>query len=198
MFRQAPAAESSPDEPKANENDRYLQTLSLSHHPSKSYVAITDAHTNTQTRAGAPATSGLGNDGVNNDPATVVSIPSGLQSEDFIQLMTIKFSLLWTPRQVLFISNGQCFKIGDFQIRFGELRHGHGQGQGGMQHVRGVAVEIEWMESGEEDWEIVERTIGGFWEALDVQGAKLLIRIAGVEEGDAVVRQWCEVLKLRT
>lgn len=91
------------------------------------------------------------------------------------------------------ISNGQAFEAGDFRVRLGEVR----QGQGGASQGRGTIIELEWMGGDQNDWETAEGIIGGFWKGLDVQGARELIKVAGVEEGFSNVRQWCEVLRLR-
>ena len=94
------------------------------------------------------------------------------------------------------MQNGQGFEVGDFRVRVGEVR----QGMGGAIQGRGVVVELEYLgggEEGEEDWDTAESAIRAFWAGLGVPGAREFIRIQGVEEGWGVIRQWCEVLRMR-
>ena len=105
-----------------------------------------------------------------------------------------KLTPLWSPRQTSQVQNGQGFELGDFHVRIGELR----QGKGSVQQGRGVVVEVEWVEAGEEgDWATTTRVIRDFWEALLVKNARECIQVAGLEDGFSDVRQWCEALRLR-
>lgn len=67
---------------------------------------------------------------------------------------------------------------------------------------RGTVVEVQWAgseeEEGLEDWEGGEAMIGGFWEGLGVKGARRVFWVPGLGEGEGSVRQWCEVLRIRT
>ena len=110
-----------------------------------------------------------------------------------MQLMISRFGPLWTQRQSVQIGNGQAFEAGDFRVKLGEVK----QGQGGASQARGTIVELEWMGGDQDDWETAEGVIGAFWKGLDVQGARELIKVAGVQEGFSNVRQWCEVLRFR-
>lgn len=184
-------ASSGDDGPKPQRH-RYLQVLNLSYQPERSYVAITTTYASSQIQAGTPATSSSGGES-SGDSATVVAMPSGIQSEEFVQLMISRFGPLWTQRHNVQISNGQAFEAGDFRIRLGEVKQGHG----GAPQGRGTIVEIEWMDGDHDDWETAEGVIRGFWKGLDIPGARELIKVAGIEEGFSNARQWCEVLRLR-
>ena len=174
---------------------RYLQVLSLSTNPERSYIAITTTYPPSQTRAGTPATlsSGGGGGESNGEPALVIAIPSGSQSEEFIQLMISRFGPLWTQRQTLHVSNGQAFEAGDLRVKIGEVR----QGQGGAQQGKGVIVEIEWAGGDEYHLSTAEGVIGAFWKKIDIKGARECMRVPGVEQDFSNVRQWCEALRLR-
>ena len=102
---------------------RFLQILTLSHHAPRTFVAITSAHSASQTRAGTPASSNISAEAASGEPATIVSIAAGPSSEEFTQLIVSKFGPLWQPRQILTSSFGYAFEIGDFRVRVGELRH---------------------------------------------------------------------------
>ncbi len=163
----------------------------MSHHPGRSYVAITTTHTPAQTRAGTPTSSTVSTEG-SGEPATIISIPSGPQSEEFVQLIVSKFGPLWTQRQTLVLSNGQAFEIGDYRIRIGELR------QGATSLGRGVVVEVEWTGGWEEEgWENGELAIKSFWDQSHVADAKEFFQVPGIERGCGTVRQWCEMLRFR-
>ena len=130
------------------------------------------------------------------EPATIVTIPSGSQSEDFLQLLNSKFGPLWTQRQTLSVRNGQAFEVADYTVRIGELVQGYGAGAA---LARGAVVEIEWT-GGDETEQIEEQEgmIQAFWESLEVKGAKECVHVAGLGEGQAHVRQWCEALRIRS
>ena len=91
------------------------------------------------------------------------------------------------------VTNGQAFGVGDFIIRYGELK----QGQGSTQQMRGTLVEIEWTGGDDGDWETSEAVIQGFWKDLEVNGAKSFIRVPGVDMDHANLRQWFDALRLR-
>ena len=125
----------------------------------------------------------------------MISIPSGAQSEEFIQLMVSKFGPLWTPRQITSVRNGQAFRIGDYNVRVGEIMQGN---SAAAMVGRGVIVEIEWAgANGEDDAGDDDVLVQAFWQTLDVKGARECLHVAGVEEEFGSVRQWCEVLRIR-
>lgn len=117
--------------------------------------------------------------------------------------MVAKFAAQWQQRQVLHVSNGLAFEIGEeFRVRVGELRQGGG---GGAQMGRGAVVEVQWVGGSEEgvgeekeDWENGETVIGAFWDGLGIKGAKKVFWVAGLGEGEESVRQWCDILRIRT
>lgn len=130
------------------------------------------------------------------EPANIISIPQGASSEEFIQLILLKFGPLWQARQMLNVKEGQAFEIGDFRVRLGEIKQGVG---GGAQTGRGALCEVEWTggEGVEEDWEGGGAAIAGFWEGLGITGAKKVFDVPGLVEGEGSVRQWCEILRVR-
>ena len=95
------------------------------------------------------------------------------------------------------MANGLSYEVGDFRVRVGELR----QGMGSSQVLRGVIVEVNWAGGDgavdSDRMEEVEGVIKGFWEPLGVKGWKEVFRVAGFVEGNATVRQWFEMLRLR-
>ncbi|KAG7007823.1 hypothetical protein G7Y79_00008g024610 [Physcia stellaris] len=156
---------------------RYLQILSLSHHPTTSYVAITRTSsltTNTQTRVGTPASSGsnggasgAGTGDTSTEPASIIAIPAGASTEEFVQLLLAKFGPLWTQRQTLGVRNGLAFGVGGFVVRVGEVVQGGSAGVG----ARGVVVEVAWRGcrggGGESDG---VGLVQAFWDSLGVRG----------------------------
>ena len=59
--------------------------------------------------------------------------------------------------------------------------------------------EEEEEEEEEDDWNAAETMIRTFWEGLGLgtSRAREFLRVPGIREGDAGVRQWCEALRLR-
>ena len=107
--------------------------------------------------------------------------------------MLARLGPLWQPKQVLQVTQGQAFEVGDFRLLVGEVR----QGQGSSQQVKGVVMSIEWLSGDEGDWEIGGQILKSFWAALEIKGARDYINVTGVREGFASVKQWCEALRLR-
>ena len=177
---------------------RFLQILTLSHHAPQTYVAITSTHAASQTRVGTPASSNIGAEAASGEPATIVSIPAGPSSEEFIQLIVSKFGPLWQQRQILSAGHGHAFEIGDFRVRVGELRQ---SGSGGGQMGKGAVCEVSWVgeeaEQGKESWEAGEAVVKGFWEGLALRGAREVYWVPGLGDGEGTVRQWCELLRPR-
>ena len=170
-----------------------MQVLTLSH-LGGTYVTITSTLPPSQTRAGTPASSNVSGES-SGEPATVISIPSGAQSDEFVQLMVTKFGPLWTPRQITSVRNGQAYQIGDYNIRAGEIMQGN---SAAAMVGKGVIVEIECAGANEEDnTGDDDALVRAFWETLDVKGARECLHVAGVEEEYGSVRQWCEVLRTR-
>ena len=95
---------------------------------------------------------------------------------------------------MLHVAHGTAFEIGEFRIRIGELKQGYG---GGTQMARGAVCEVEWIGGGE-DWENGDKFIRGFWEGLEVKGAREVFWVAGLGEGESTIRQWCEILRIRS
>lgn len=212
LFRETPSSTQSfhgldnPDNSKPT-GQRVLQILSLSHHVPRTYVAITPTHASSQTRVGTPASSQQSSEATaSGEPATVIAIPAGGATEDFTQLIASKFGPLWQPRQVLHVSNGATFEVGDLKVRVGELKQGYG---GGTQMARGAVCEVEWaaaeavqdkgVASAEvEDWKSAESIIRTFWVALGVKAAREVFLVPGLEHGHGSARQWCEILRIRS
>lgn len=205
IFRDTPQSPAQPSHSPTNGVDktkspgpRFLQILSLSHHAPRTYVAITSTHAASQTRAGTPASSNISAEAANGEPATIVSIPAGPSSEEFIQLIVSKFGPLWQQRQILNSINGHAFEIGNFRVRVAELRQG---GSGGGQMGRGAVCEVAWVgedtEQDKEGWEAGEEVIKSFWEGLALRGAREVYWVPGLGDGEGTIRQWCELLRPR-
>ena len=183
----------SANDTRKSQSSRHLQVLSISTQPQNCYVAITTAPAASQTRAGTPATSSSGGES-NNETTNIISIPSGSQTEEFVQLIMTRLGPLWTPRQVLQVSQGLAFEVGDFRVRLGELR----QGQSGTQQTKGVVVEIEWMSVDGIDCSTTQDNIKSFWTSLDIKDAKEYIGVPDFKDNFSNIRQWCKALRLRT
>lgn len=216
LFRETPSsAQSSQSSPTLDgpvkskpTGQRLLQILSLSHHTPRAYVAITAINSPLQTKANTPTSSQQnGEVAVTGDFATIISIPTGSATEEFTQLVATKFGPLWQPRQALHVMNGSAFEVGDFRVRIGELKQGYGAG--GTLTARGAVCEIEWLGlesinpsstvgAQKEDWKGAEPVIRGFWETLEVKGAREVFWVSGLGDGTGSVRQWCEILRLRS
>ena len=207
LFRETPSAQASiqpsssltngVDKPKPP-GPRFLQIVSLSHHAPRTYVVITSTHAASQTRAGTPASSNISAEAASGEPATIISVPPGQSTEDFIQLIISKFGPLWQQRQILNSSNGHAFEIGNFRVRVGELRQ---SGSGGGQMGRGAVCEVAWVgedaEQGGENWEVGEAVVKGFWEGLALRGAREVYWVPGLGSGEGTIRQWCDLLRPR-
>ncbi|KAI9879788.1 MAG: hypothetical protein M1830_007230 [Pleopsidium flavum] len=194
LMRETPRVATSAGDDKGS-TLRYLQFLNLSHHPSQSYVAI--AAPQAQTRAGTPASS-VGDGASGEGAATIVAIPSGVQSEEMVQLVVGKLGPLWSHRQTLHVSNGTAYEMEDFHVRLGELR------QGQSAQIKGVVAEVEWLGGGdsgseeEADWDTTELVIRAFWDALGLEGAREFIRVPELGKGRFdLVSQYCQLLRVR-
>lgn len=131
-------------------------------------------------------------------PATIIAIPSGLQSEEMVQLVVGKLSPLWSHRQTLHVGNGVAFEMEDFRVRVGEVR----QGQTAL--VKGTVVEVEWLAAADvdseeqTDWDTAQLVIRAFWDTLGIEGAREVIRIPGSgNKGFDLVSQYCQFLRSR-
>ncbi|KAL8726288.1 MAG: hypothetical protein Q9181_006112 [Wetmoreana brouardii] len=189
LFRSTPVPSANPttDGQVQKPSTRYLQIVSLPDHPQNSFVAITP----TEGASTAEDTS-------TKSIATVISIPSGPSTDEFNQLLGSKFGPLWQSRQILAVTDGSTYQIGDFRVRAGELR----QGIGGAQLVRGVIAEVAYMgQDGEGDAKgSAEGIITAFWQELGVQGAREFMSTGpgGRDDGFEDVRLWCRVLMLKS
>ena len=211
LFRETPSSAQSSQTSSSLDgkptSQRILQILSLSHHAPRTYVAITTTHASQHTKVGTPASSQQSSEAVvSGEPATVISIPVGGVTEEFTQLVASKFGPLWQPRLALHVINGATFEVGDFKIRVGEVKQGYG---GGTQTARGAVCEIEWTaaegvrqgspaKNEGEAWNSAEPIIREFWGALEVKGAREVMLVPGIGDGDGSVRQWCEILRIRS
>lgn len=131
-------------------------------------------------------------------PATIIAIPSGLQSEEMVQLVVGKLSPLWSHRQTLHVGNGVAFEMEDFRVRVGEVR----QGQTAL--VKGTIVEVEWLAAADgdseeqTDWDTAQLVIRAFWDTLGIEGAREVIRVPGSgNKGFDLVSQYCQLLRSR-
>ena len=75
--------------------------------------------------------------------------------------------------------------------------------------IRGAICEVEWNDTDsipsiptngprKEDWGDVEPVIKGFWDALGVKGAREVFIGPGLGDEESSVRQWCEILRIRS
>ncbi|KAI9823034.1 MAG: hypothetical protein M1832_002688 [Thelocarpon impressellum] len=168
---------------------RYLQLLSLSHRPGRSYINVTPPQSQSQGPSQA-ATVALPSADVKSheQPAgAMVAVPAPGQADELSHLLTTKMGPLWTSRQSLLVSHGAAFELEDFRVRLGELRQAQG-----AQMSRGVIIEVEWLGDSDGDgegeetadaWETGELAIRAFWDALGLQGGRSYIRVAGVGVG---------------
>jgi hypothetical protein len=193
-MRETPRTTLSTADDKAS-TSRYLHFLALSHRQGRSYVAISAPQA--QTRAGTPASS-VGDAAGSEGAATVIAIPSGLQSEEMLQLVVGKLSPLWSHRQTLLVGNGLAFEMDDFRVKVGEMR----QGQTGL--VKGTVVEVEWLAAADEDSEeesdgdTAQLVIRAFWNTLGIDGAREVMRVPGSgNKGFDLVSQYCQLLRSR-
>lgn len=165
-----------------------------------------------------PATAGSQSE---NKTPSITSIPAS-QSDSLAALLRHQLAALWTPRHVLSVANGALYTGGLFTIHIGELR-AQREGHGGGASSPGVVVSIATTAGAEEDGgEDVAGQQNGT-ETGDFEAARAAVRElwgtirAGRELGrgevrevfmvpgggsardetDAVVRMWCEVLRLR-
>lgn len=128
----------------------------------------------------------------------MIAIPSGLQSEEMLQLVVGKLSPLWSHRQTLLVGNGLAFEMEDFRVKVGEMR----QGQTGL--VKGTVVEVEWLAAADEDSEeesdgdTAQLVIRAFWDTLGIDGAREVMRVPGSgNKGFDLVSQYCQLLRSR-
>ncbi|KAF2806218.1 uncharacterized protein BDZ99DRAFT_465866 [Mytilinidion resinicola] len=121
LSRSTPATSDDPT-PRA-----YHHALNLSFHPGKTFLYI-----HPPPIPGVPMRPGPGN--------AVVAIPA-TQTESFNNLLSTKFSALWTPKQSLSIRDGHAYGIGELIIRVGEVKSAKGVG-GNPPALHGVVVYI--------------------------------------------------------
>ena len=153
---------------------KYIQILDLSHHE-RNYISTTDT--------------------ANDSPAVVVELASAEATDTYVEFMTTKLGPIWAPKQNLSVRDGQAFVLGDFTIRAGEVR----QGGGANAMLRGIIVEISWSGDVEnEGTEGGEEMIKELWGSLGVKNARECVEVHGAADRFRVVRQWCEILRLRT
>lgn len=162
-----------------------------------------------QTRVGTPAASQQnGEETMSKEPATIISIPSGSQKEEFVQLIATKFGPLWQLRQLLHVVHGATFEVGDFRIRIGDLKPGSASA-GTSQKSRGAVCEIEWIdtentqsdrtiEDQEKYWQNAEPMIKEFWDSLEVKGARQVFPVADLGDELSTARQWFDILPQRS
>lgn len=164
--------------------------MSISSHPDRSYVGVTSTQNIAPNGAGIPSVKSVEDESAG-DRAAIITIPSGVQSDEFIQLMASRFGPLWTPRQVLQVVGGHAYEVGDFRVRFGDVR----QGQGGAQQIRGTVIEIESsIDASSSD---AEEAIKSFWASLGIKGAKEYTKSAGPKYGLNDIGLWFEAMRSR-
>ncbi|KAI8942252.1 hypothetical protein NX059_000333 [Plenodomus lindquistii] len=156
------------------------------------------------------------------EPAVVTSIPVHQQDAHVLTLRQY-MAALWTPRHTLTIQQGATFSGGMFTIHIGELRATREGPQSGAIQSPGVVVCISMFVGGRDedtdgtapasidediDFDFAQSTIRGCWnmirEGRDIGRAEIReVMMAPVftthkeREREAVVRLWCDVLRLR-
>ena len=125
----------------------------------------------------------------------VAELASAEATDTYVELMTTKLGPMWTLKQNLSVRDGQAFVLADFTIRVGEVR----QGSGPNSILRGVVVEVCWSGDAEnEDTEGSEEMIKELWASFGVKNARECLSISGDLDRFRIVRQWCEILRLRS
>jgi hypothetical protein len=135
----------------------------------------------------------MGKGEVTGTPASIMAIQPGPHTEDFIQLVITRLGPLWTFRQAIQVIQGQAFDVGDYRIKVGDLKEGHG----GAQQVKGTVIEIENLGGEENDLEAAEEGIRSFWSSLNIEGARDFTKVPRLDDEFGTIRQWCEALRLR-
>lgn len=158
---------------------------------------------------------------ISTGPGTVAAIPAQ-QSEAQALLLRHQLAALWSPRHTLSVQNGASYSGGLCTVQIGELR-AQREGQGGGMSSPGVVVcistvagdgedsaEMKGAANGvaeEVDFDFAQATIREFWGKIregrdlgrsEVREVLMAPKVGGKrEEEDAVIRMWCDVLKLR-
>ena len=158
----------------------YLQILKRSYVADLTHVSVADRRT---MRGDAPA--------------AVVAIPVASHDE-FTQFVGTRLGPLWVYRQTAHVAGGAAYGIGNFNVRFGEVR----TGQGSAAQVRGIVVEIEWVEEVNVDQARAEEAIHAIWDEIDTKDGKMKDAkkfFPGTQTGQDFVgeRLWFEALKLK-
>ncbi|OCK82907.1 hypothetical protein K432DRAFT_380014 [Lepidopterella palustris CBS 459.81] len=125
LFRSAPTAPTdTTTDPKPAQFQHFL---SLTYHPEKSYIC----HHPPSAKANSASES------------LIIAIPYA-QGDTYLTLLTTKLSALWTRGSALQVKQGVTFSIGDFIVRFGELKLLRaGIGSGGQGATQGTVVMIQ-------------------------------------------------------
>ncbi|KAJ8108600.1 hypothetical protein OPT61_g8063 [Boeremia exigua] len=137
-----------------------------------------------------------------------------------MSLLRHQLAALWSPRHTLSVQNGATYSGGLFTVQIGEVRALR-EAQGGGTSSPGVVVCISTVVGGdgddeamvgvqngdgeEVDWEFAQAAIRDFWgrirEGRDLGRAEAREVFMAPKEArmdrDALVRMWCEVLRLR-
>jgi hypothetical protein len=108
---------------------RYLQFLSLSHHPSHGFVYASGI---SPPSAAQPATAPA-------SAATVMRTIPPAACTTLFQHFVHACEPLWCHRHTVVVPTGIAYDVGDFRIRMGDVRQTQP-----VARVRGTVVEIEW------------------------------------------------------
>lgn len=107
-----------------------MQILTLGHAPEKTYVFTEPEDSVTPT---------------------MISIPSGVVPNGFLNMITTKMQPLWAPRNEFRVDKGTSVELSDDEVsavRVGELRVTAGQGAG---KTRGVVIELTMREDEDDE-----------------------------------------------
>ncbi|KAL9622869.1 MAG: hypothetical protein Q9160_002795 [Pyrenula sp. 1 TL-2023] len=170
--------------PNSKAPRRYMQYVSLAHHPGKVYIGCTHHDVKEEPL-----------------PQDIIVVPAGLQTDDFFMVTAIrKMESLWNLRVMMKIEGGQSYELEDWKVRFGELKQSGGA-QGSRS--RGWIVELSCKDNESRlTGADLEADVKELWEDIGkgIDGMKLFVTRQGTSsETDkfAAVKLWMEVLRMR-
>lgn len=156
-------------------------------------------------------------------PGNVAVIPA-IQQDAHALLLRNQLAALWSPRHTLSVQQGVTYTAGMFTVQIGELRalregsQGQGMSSPGVVVCIGTVAGSETIDTDDAvvngadekedvDFEFAQAAVRELWGKIregrdlgraEVREVFMLPKDGGpTEEKDAMVRMWCEVLRLR-
>jgi TATA-binding related factor (TRF) of subunit 20 of mediator complex len=160
-----------PGDDKTSKEARWHHILNLNHIPGKAFRAF---------------------EFPNGPESFIISAIPDKDINDYKTLMAQKMATLWTPRSNAAITHGVAFKVGDIDVRVGEVKT-----EGASQGVKAVLVAIQSLlidNSTEEDDAVSKNILMEVWKQFGVDGAK---EIWGFGNEQKIIKAWCEILRGR-